>query len=119
MMIKFWKEDFRYIRRYSDYPGYTYVFQVRGESANYLINHYDLPEDDIEVVVDFNPIIIKFEVLITDFPKHSKRVMTKIKEEDYKEIRETLFPYILDDLRSYEEYLSDTEWNHRDERWLS
>ena len=49
-MIKFWKEDFRYVERYEyGLDVYRYVFTVRGESANYLMNKYDLGYPNITV----------------------------------------------------------------------
>ena len=54
-MIKFWKEDFKYIERHfhvSDPLGFTsyyYVFTVCGESANYLMNKYNLNGHDMKI----------------------------------------------------------------------
>lgn len=48
-MIKFWKEDFTYINDFLTYNGDYYEFSVRGESANYLINKYDLDYQNIEL----------------------------------------------------------------------
>lgn len=54
-MIKFWKEDFKYIgKKYISCNSYMnryecYTFSVRGESANYLINKYDLDYPNIQV----------------------------------------------------------------------
>ena len=58
-MIKFWKEDFKYIKR-SPYThffvegfGYVYTFSVRSESANYLMNKYNINYPYIKVCVNY------------------------------------------------------------------
>lgn len=58
-MVKFWKEDFRYINR-SPYThffvegfGYCYAFSARGESANYLINKYNLKYPYINIYLNY------------------------------------------------------------------
>ena len=54
-MIKFWKEDFKYIKRTEwSIPGgyeFQYHFSVRGESFNYLYNEYGLEYPNMEVHV--------------------------------------------------------------------
>lgn len=58
-MVKFWKEDFRYINR-SPYThffvegfGYCYKFSVRGESANYLMNKYNLKYPYVKIYLSY------------------------------------------------------------------
>ena len=41
-MIKFWSNDFDYTKRLGCVEPFGYLFNVRGESANYLINKYQL-----------------------------------------------------------------------------
>ena len=51
-MIKFWLDDFNYIKRFGCVEPFGYLFNVRGESANYLINKYQL--DYPKVFVNLN-----------------------------------------------------------------
>ena len=41
-MIKFWKADFSYEKRLGCSEPFGWLFYVRGESANYLMNRYGL-----------------------------------------------------------------------------
>lgn len=47
-MIKFWQEDFNYVKRFGQVE-FGYLFNVRGESANYLINKYQLEYPNVFV----------------------------------------------------------------------
>jgi len=49
IVVKFWKEDFKYIKIIEAYYGYDHVFSVHGESVNYLRSKYDLKYPNVKV----------------------------------------------------------------------
>lgn len=118
-MIKFWKEDFKYIRRspYTHYFvegfGYSYTFSVRGESANYLINKYDLdyPNIQVHLFTGDNSMTVTSR---TDNKLNSD--VDDINEDDIEELLAILQPIVDSDLRNYEEYMCNDDL-HRDSRW--
>ena len=114
IVVKFWKEDFRYTERYFSYDGYCYTFTVRGESANYLMNKYGLGYPNVEVnyFTDDGSMSVrsstenKLKIDITDIDD----------EEDLKELRTILQETVDLDMRNYEEYMCDDGYK-RDSRW--
>jgi len=101
-MIKFWKEDFRYINRYEIFRGYSYTFSVCGESANYLINKYELNYSNIQVhfFTCDNTMTVTSK---TDDKLRSD--VADIEEEDLKELLTILQEEVDLDLRNYENYI--------------
>lgn len=121
-MIKFWKEDFRYITRMGYYNAeqgccsYYYTFSVRGESANYLMNKYDLdyPIINVNLFTEDNSVTVRSTV--------ENRLKSEVVDIDDKEDLKELLPLLIGeiniDLRNYEEYTCDSEFNRRDSRWI-
>ena len=119
-MIKFWKEDFKYVERYGYYnsktggEGLCYAFTVRGESANYLMNKYKLgyPNVSVYLYMDDNGISTGSK---TDNKLKSDLIGVNDKE-DTIELWSLLKEDIEIDQRNYEEYMCD-DWYKRDSRW--
>ena len=113
-MIKFWKDDFRYIKRINfTGGGYIYIFSVRGESSNYLRNKYYLQFPNIQV----NLFTIDNSMSIgskTNNKLHSD--ITDMEEEDTKELLSLLQENVDIDLINYEEYICNDIYQ-RDTRW--
>lgn len=83
-MIKFWKDDFRYVKKmgYNLYE-YIYVFNVRGESSNYLRNKYSLQYPNIEV----NLFTEDNSISVGSYKEYSfDRDITDMEEDDVKEL---------------------------------
>jgi hypothetical protein len=112
-MIKFWKEDFTYVKRLDcSIGGYIYIFSVRGESSNYLRNKYDLEYQNIYVNV-FN----RFEGITVGSENEKLQAdIADMEEEDENELLPLLQEEIEIDLRNYEEYLCNDIYP-RDARW--
>lgn len=120
-MIKFWKEDFRYITRMGYYNAeqgccsYYYTFSVYGESANYLMNKYDLdyPIINVNLFTEDNSVTVRSTV--------ENRLKSEVVDIDDKEDLKELLPLLIGevniDLRNYEEYMCDSEFTRRDSRW--
>ena len=111
-MIRFWKEDFKYVRR-SPYThfflegfGYCYTFSVRGESANYLRNKYNLIYPYAKVCVNYGHNAITIRV-ISETENPSVYDVYDVIGEDLIEIGSLLKEDIEIDLRNYEEYKCD------------
>lgn len=120
-MIKFWKEDFKYIKR-SPYThffvegfGYCYTFSVRGESANYLINKYNLRHPNIKVCVNYGHNSASLRV-VSETKDVSQFDVYDICGEDLIELTFLLKEDIDMDLRNYEDYKCD-DWYKKDSRW--
>lgn len=120
-MVKFWKEDFKYIKR-SQYThfflegfGYRYTFSVRGESANYLINEYNLKYPYIKVCVNYGHNAITVDVISETETSFMYDIYDVI-GEDLIELGSLLQEDIEIDLRNYEEYKCD-DWYKKDSRW--
>lgn len=117
-MIKFWKEDFEYIKR-TGWSGFNYKydhqyhFSVCGESANYLINEYGLFGYKVEVhVIDYGDYIT-----VTSKERNTTYSdCTEIDEKDKEELMGILQDFIEQDKRNWEEYLCD-DWYKKDSRW--
>lgn len=130
-MIKFWKEDFKYIQRNGSTKLFEYVFTVGGESANYLINNYgftkyskseffnNLKYIDIFIHCYFNQNV--GEKVINIVIKKEKGLFRKsifsCYKEDIDELFKILYPTIINDIRSYEEYLCNSDCYKQDYRW--
>ena len=121
-MIKFFKEDFEFLKRMGYYNAeaggcnYYYTFSVRGESANYLMNKYDLsyPIIYVNLFTNDNSVTVRSTV-----ENRLKSEITDIDdEEDLKELLPILMEEVNIDLRNYEEYMCDSDFNHRDSRWI-
>lgn len=115
-MIKFWKEDFKYIKRtgISFSQGFRYTFSVRGESANYLINEYELLGSDVKVHV------FSDDYITVTSKKPDSRFQTcdcvEVEYEDREELMAILQEFIDIDKRNWEDYLCD-DWYKKDSRW--
>lgn len=112
-MIKFWKEDFTYVKRLNcSAGGYIYTFSVHGESSNYLRNKYDLgyPNIYVNVFTKDNSMTVgsRNEKLQAD--------IADMEEEDENELLPLLQEEIDLDLRNYKEYLCNDIYP-RDTRW--
>lgn len=117
-MIKFYKEDIKYIRRTS-WAGFNYTyehqyhFSVISESANYLINKYNLFGKDVEIHYFDN-------YYITVTSKNPYGIETDVADIDPVDINELLLilmEYIKQDQREWEEYMCDSEYYMWDDRW--
>ena len=112
-MIKFWKEDFKYIERFNSWNGLCYGFSVYGESSNYLINKYQLKYPN--VIVNFY--VDDKSIFIRNKSNDGLNIRsTDTYDEDYEELLTILQENIDIDLRNYEDYMCD-EWYKRDSRW--
>lgn len=112
-MIKFWKEDFTYVKRLDcSIGGYIYIFSVRGESSNYLRNKYDLTYPNIHV----NVFTIDNSMTIGSKNEKLQADITDMEEEDVNELLPLLQKDIEMDLRNYEEYMCNDIYP-RDTRW--
>ena len=121
IVVKFFKEDFRYTKRYGYYnsetggEGLCYSFSVRGESANYLMNKYGLeyPNVTVDLLTDDN------SMSVTSYTDNKlKRDITDIDDEDdVEELLNILQEEVRIDQINYEEYLCDSEYNKYDSRW--
>lgn len=121
-MIKFWKEDFKYTNRtihiygHLGLPCYCYEFDVHGESANYLMNTYQLNYPYVHICL----FTINNNILVSSRGKskaeldHSKEV----KEEDLQELLSILQEEVNKDSVNYEEYLCNSDYYKRDSRWM-
>lgn len=120
-MIKFWKEDFKYIKR-SPYThffvegfGYCYTFTVRGESANYLMNKYNINYPYIKVCIDYGHNAASIRV-IGETENASQFGSCDIHGEDLAELISLLKEDIEMDLINYEEYKCNDDYK-KDSRW--
>lgn len=118
-MIKFYKEDIKYIKR-TGWAGlnytykYQYHFSVRGESANYLINAYGLFGKDVELHYFSDDYV----TVTSKNPNNSTESdVTEINKEDIDELLNILLEDIKEDLRQWEEYCCDSEYYMWDTRW--
>ena len=121
-MIKFWKEDFRYIKR-SGYThffvegfGYCYTFSVRGESANYLINKYNVNYPYIKVYLNYGHNACTMHV-VSETGDKSQFDSCNINGEDLKELVSLLKEDVYNDLRNYEEWQCNSDYYKKDSRW--
>ena len=113
-MIKFWKEDFTYVKRVNyGFDRYIYTFTVKGESSNYLRNKYGLayPNIHVEVFTIDNSMSIGSK---TNNKLHSD--ITDMEEEDVNELLPLLKEEIKTDLINYVEYICNDIYQ-RDTRW--
>ena len=112
-MIKFWKEDFTYVKRLDcSAGGYIYNFSVRGESSNYLRNKYDLGYPNIYV----NVFTIDNSMTVGSRNEKLQADIADIEEEDVNKLLPLLKREIDIDLRNYDEYLCNDIYP-RDTRW--
>ena len=121
-MIKFWKEDFKYIKR-SGYThffiegfGYCYAFSVRGESANYLMNKYNLKYPYIKVYVNYGHKAASLRV-VSETDDKSQFDAYDVCGEDITELLTVLKEDIDSDLRNYEEWQCNSDYYKKDSRW--
>ena len=111
-MIKFWASDFRYTKRFGKAEPFGYLFQVRSESANYLINRYRLAYPDVFVNC-YNDKTIYVGSRATSGLTSD---IFELRFDDVDELYMVLEPTIKADIRNYEEYKSD-DWYQKDSRW--
>ena len=117
-MKKFFREDIKYVER-TNWTGFHYTcehqyhFSVRGESANYLINKYNLFGKDVKIHY-FDDTYI---TVTSHDPKGSQTDVAEIDSEDIKELMLILQEDIQQDQRQWEEYVCDSEYYMWDTRW--
>lgn len=112
-MIKFWLNDFNYIKRFGATEPFGYLFSVRGESANYLINKYKLnyPKVFVNCHMD-NTIYIGSQQY-----DNRQSDCCVCQQDDIEELCSLLKPTINYDLRNYDEYLCNNDYYEKDSRW--
>ena len=111
-MIKFWLDDFDYTKRFGCVEPFGYLFNVRGESANYLINKYqlDYPKVFVNCYMDKT-------IYIGSKQYDNKKIdCCDCEADDVEELYNLLKPIIDIDLRNYEDYMCD-DWYRKDSRW--
>ena len=112
-MIKFWKEDFEYVSRFGTSDNYIYKFHVRGESANYLMNHYKLKFGCVWVCFNWP----EMSFIVTSSNRNGDVDNTHTGDEkDEEKLYEVIKNQISADLWNYKAYMCD-DWYHRDSRW--
>lgn len=111
-MIKFWLDNFKYTKRFGVTEPFGYLFSVCGESANYLINKYELLYPNVFVNCYSDKTIYIGSRAVNDL----KGDVCDCDENDVDELYNLLKPIINMDLKNYEEYLSD-DWYQKDSRW--
>lgn len=112
-MIKFWASDFRYTKRFGKAEPFGYLFQVRSESANYLINRYRLAYPNVFVNCYTDKTAVYVGSRATD---DLTSEVCELQLDDIDELYAVLEPTIKSDIRNYEEYKSD-DWYQKDSRW--
>lgn len=111
-MIKFWMDDFEYIKRFGNMRPFEYQFYVRGESANYLMNKYKLING--KIVVDCSS---DERIYIGSYTNDNTSYGWKYcQDDDIDELYGILEPIMNMDMRNYEEYMAD-DWYKKDSRW--
>lgn len=121
-MVKFWKEDFKYIKRsryilfFLEGFGYRYTFSVRGESANYLINKYNLLYPNVKICVNHGHEARTLYVMSETESMNIYDIHEVIDGEDAVELAHLLEEEIVADLINYEEYRCG-DWYKKDSRW--
>lgn len=111
-MIKFWSDDFNYIERLGSVEPFGYLFNVRGESANYLINKYQLDYQKVFV----NCYTDKTIYIGSRQYDNKKGDCCDCDKDDIEDLYNLLKPIIDIDLRNYEDYMCD-DWYRKDSRW--
>lgn len=111
-MIKFWSEDFKYTERLESFGVFSYLFDVHGESANYLINKYQLGYPKVFV----NYYIDKTIYIGSDAYDGKRSDCCDCEADDVEELCNLLKSIIDIDLRNYEDYMCD-DWYKKDSRW--
>ena len=78
-MIKFWKENFKYIKIKKKYNSYCHIFSVHGEFVNYLRNKYDLKYPNVQVglFVNDNTLIVESNLVMGDVVVTDNAVVNK------------------------------------------
>lgn len=110
-MIKFWKQDFRYIKRYREPGAFLYIFAVTGESCNYLINKYNLNYPEVNVSC------INGEIFVNSHTYDKKYAeCCDCDENDIEELYSILKSFIDIDMINWNEYIAD-DFYTRDDRW--
>ena len=98
-MIKFWKADFSYEKRLGCSEPFGWLFCVRGESANYLMNRYGLSYP--RVFVNCYP----YETIYIGSRRYDdmQSDCCECEDDDMEELFEVLKPIIDADMVNYEE----------------
>lgn len=108
-MIKFWLDDFYDIKRLGTWEPFSYEFNVRGESANYLINKYELSYPKV-----FVNCFIHITIYIGSQQYDNRRSdCCDCEADDVEELYSLLKPIIDINLRNYEEYMCDDWYKKR------
>jgi hypothetical protein len=111
-MIKFWLDDFNYIKRFGVSEPFGYLFNVRSESANYLINKYKLSYPKVFV----NCYVDKTIYIGSRQYNNKQSDCCNCEQDDIEELYNLLKPIIDIDMCNYEEYKCD-DWYRKDSRW--
>lgn len=111
-MIKFWSDDFEYIKRFGACEPYSYLFKVRSDSANYLINKYQLPLPIILIYYHTDKTIY----VCSSQYKNQINTSYECNADDVEELYNILKPIMDVDMQNYEEYCCDP-WYGKDDRW--
>lgn len=111
-MIKFWTDDFKYTKRFGVKQPFGYLFNVRGESANYLINKYRLSYPNVFVNCYSDELIYIGSRANNDMSGDC----CDCEEDDVDDLYGVLEPTMNMDIRNYEEYMAD-DWYRKDSRW--
>ena len=112
VMIKFFIDDFNYEKRFGVTEPFGYLFNVRGESANYLRNKYELDYQKIFV----NCYTDKTIYVGSRQYDNTLSECCECYQDDIEELYNILKPIIDVDMRNYEEYCCD-HWYGKDDRW--
>ena len=111
-MIKFWSDDFEYVKRFGASEPFGYLFYVRSDSANYLINKYYLNYQRVFV----NCYMDKTIYIGSGQYNGKQSECCECHPNDIEELYNILKPIMDVDMRNYEEYRCDP-WCGKDDRW--
>lgn len=111
-MIKFWSDDFEYTKRFGTAEPFGYLFRVRSESANYLMNKYQLNYQ----IVFVNCYMDKTIYIGSQQYDNKRSDCCDCEADDIEELYNILKPIMDVDIRNYEEYCYDP-WYGKDDRW--
>lgn len=111
-MVKFWLDDFSYTKRLGYAKPFGCLFNVRGESANYLINKYHLGYPKVFV----NCYTDKTIYIGSQQYDGKQSDCCDCGQSDVEELYGLLKPIMEADMRNYEECLCDN-WYKKDSRW--
>lgn len=97
--------------------GYCYTFSVRGESANYLMNKYNLKYPYIKVYLNYGHRACTSRV-ISETEDKSQFDDHNISGKDLKDLLYILQEEVKIDLVNDEEYRCNSDYYKKDSRWM-